>query len=100
MDIPKGSQKMDDLKFFYKRYKNLDGSTSPRGGITIAYTVKDEFLLFAEAHCHPKDNFNKHTGRAKSAGRFKSNTWRTSIPIKPEENPIDILNSLCKLNYD
>ena len=60
-------------KFIHIRNKNIDGSISGRGGATVAYNPLDtNSFVFAIAACHPKDNFCKHTGRAKAAGRLKS----------------------------
>ena len=45
----------------------------PRGGLTIAYyqPVPGK-IYYAEAHCHPKDNYNKKLGRMKAEGRLNS----------------------------
>lgn len=76
-----------------------------RGAHNITYAMKlnDEKLVVAYAYaaCHPKDQFCKHTGRVKSAGRLKSDRFRTDIipgvPIKDfltavdNQAPVDIM---------
>jgi hypothetical protein len=60
-------------KFLHIRNHNEDGTISGRGGSTIAYnTLGAGIYVYAAAFCHNNDNFCKHTGRAKAAGRLKS----------------------------
>lgn len=60
----------------------------PRGqAVTVAMEVNEqkEVVGWATAKCHPKDNFCKHTGRVKSAGRLNSLRHRqvcNGTPIK------------------
>ena len=60
-------------KFLHLRKQNEDGTISGRGGATIAYScLTPDSFVYAVAKCHDNDNFCKHTGRAKAAGRLKS----------------------------
>lgn len=72
---------MNSPKFIHIRSYNVDGSVCPRGGITIAYIIDGNSIYAAEALCHPNDNFNKHIGRAKAAGRLKSDKYRFVYPL-------------------
>ncbi len=65
-----------NMVFHHQRDKS-----SPRGGATIAMLCDDEkqVVAWAAAHCHPKDNFCKHTGREKAAGRLRSRHWRVDL---------------------
>lgn len=60
-------------KFIHIRKHNEDGTIAGRGGVTVAYNklIGDSFV-YAIAMCHSNDNFCKHIGRAKAAGRLKS----------------------------
>jgi len=59
-------------KFMHIRHMQ-EGVVSGKGGCTVAYSeiTKGNFV-YAIAHCHPHDNYNKALGRAKAAGRLKS----------------------------
>ena len=51
-----------------------------RGGATLAFTddtVKDTKVYVGSfAFCNPKDNYNKHYGRAKAAGKLRQSAAR------------------------
>ncbi len=70
----------------------------PRGGMTTAMEVNEQgqVVAFAHAMCHEKDNFCKHTGRMKAAGRLKSPKLRFA-----PESPLDknILIKELELEY-
>jgi len=60
-------------KFLHIRKHNADGTIAGRGGVTVAYTsLGTDSFVYSIAQCHTNDNFCKHTGRAKAAGRLKS----------------------------
>ena len=76
------------VKFIHCRNKNQDGSISPQGGLTIAYTLNEKFKVvgWAAARCNDKDIYNKHIGRAKSAGRLLSDKWYQDCPEIDEKS--------------
>lgn len=63
-----------NIKYIHCRNINQDGSVMPHGGLTIAYVLNKSFKVvgWAAAKCCNKDNFNKHVGRMKAAGRLLS----------------------------
>lgn len=66
-----GDQTM--CKFLHIRKHNADGTIAGRGGVTVAYnSIGTDSFVYSIAQCHSNDNFCKHTGRAKAAGRLKS----------------------------
>ena len=64
-------------------YHHARNGNDPRGGMTTAMEVNEqgEVVAFAQAMCHEKDNFCKHTGRMKAAGRLKSKKLRVVPPF-------------------
>ncbi len=75
------------IKYVHCRNKAKDGSVTPHGGLTIAYVLNDAFKVvgFASAKCHTKDNYNKHVGRMKAAGRLLSATYYVDVPETDEK---------------
>jgi len=64
---------MSDIKFLHFRQQTFKGDISNLGGVTVAYQkIREGVFKMAYAHCHPKDNFCKATGRIKAAGRLNS----------------------------
>ena len=70
----------------YRHYRHIQEVATPvgpqlqvnsRGGATLAFTddtVKDTNVYVRSlAYCNPKDNNNKHYGRAKAAGKLRQN---------------------------
>ena len=76
-------------KFAHLRVRTSDGYANERiecrGGITVAYEPAEQGgFKYALAICHEHDNYNKKTGRAKSAGRLKSKNhvqWASSSTL-------------------
>lgn len=73
----------NDAKFLHFRHATKRASVSgevteinARGGVTIAYTETAQGIEYAAAKCHTKDNFVKHQGRVKAAGRLSSGKYR------------------------
>ena len=75
------------IKFFHRRNHTLDGNTTVKGGTTTAYVVDENNLVigYAQAQCHEKDNFCKHTGRVKAEGRLKSPRYYNDTMERMEE---------------
>lgn len=64
------------VKFHHLRYHDMSGRPTSRGGCTVAYIQPQPgIILYAEAHCHPKDNFSRKQGRAKASGRLNSDRF-------------------------
>lgn len=68
--------------------------SKPNGGVTYAFEVNDkrQIVAFAIAKCHTKDNFCKHTGRAKAKGRLGSLRYRQ------DTNPIDVSEFIARID--
>lgn len=74
-----------DVHFIHRR-ETADGFISNNGGFTIAYRVVDPMHVeYAISRCGPHDNFSKHLGRVKAAGRLKSEKYRTEVPMTFEQ---------------
>lgn len=68
--------------FMHLRRYDSAGHVSGKGGTTIAYRqAANGTIEYAAAYCHPRDNYNKHEGRAKSAGRLNSDRHRSVSPL-------------------
>lgn len=67
--------------------------TKSRGGATVAMLTDEDknVLSWAVALCHPKDNFCKHTGRMKAAGRLRS-AWQNHPLTVPVPLPVFLEN--------
>ena len=76
-------------KFIHCRQINQEGKITPNGGMTIAYTLNNEFKVvgFAVAKCHMKDHYNKKVGRMKAKGRLKSPNYYIEVnpPMAEQE---------------
>ena len=72
---------MGSVKFKHFRMVNVDGSVSPRDGLTIAWVENpDGHVIFGSSKCHPDDNFVKRLGRVRAFGRLKgSNAVETTV---------------------
>jgi hypothetical protein len=70
----------------YRHYRQVNEVATPvgpllqvnsRGGATLAFTddtvSSQKVYVGSFAFCNPKDNYNKHYGRAKSAGKLRQN---------------------------
>ncbi len=81
-------------KFLHIRKYNEDGTIAGRGGVTVAYNqLGTDSFVYAVAQCHSNDNFNKHTGRAKAAGRLKSKSQYSVVDnLKDEQEFIQALH--------
>lgn len=65
-------------------FHHIRNKNQPRGNaVTLAMEVNEQnqVVAWAEAKCHPKDNFCKHTGRVKAAGRLQSPKYRNLTSI-------------------
>ena len=50
-----------------------DGTIDTKGGMTVAFEEAEEgHIMFAVAHCSPRDNYCRKTGRAIAQGRLKA----------------------------
>lgn len=58
----------------HSRFYEADGTLLARGGVTYAYIMDDENMVYAyaTASCGPRDNYNKQYGRMKAGGRLSS----------------------------
>lgn len=83
-----------NIRFIHLRNNNIDGSISPNGGMTIAYTRNEKGLVvgWASAKCHIRDNFNKVKGRMKAAGRLLSAHYYNDCPELNEKTFIEKCN--------
>lgn len=70
------------VKFVHCRNVDKEGKIMAHGGMTIAYLLDADFKVvgYAGAKCHEKDNYNKHIGRAKAAGRLRSSKYYEQVP--------------------
>jgi hypothetical protein len=92
----KNKTKDPDVKFIHYRFvdgenKDINGNetVSCRGGATVAYKrVEGGDFIVAKALCHTRDNFNRHTGRAKAGGRLKSPRYAASFKDFPSEDDL------------
>lgn len=76
------------IKFLHIRPMSETGSPLTKGGKTIAYVLdeqQDRVYGYAEAKCHEKDNFNKHQGRAKAAGRLRSPRYYKEVNLSEKQ---------------
>lgn len=81
------------VKFLHFRWKDGE-AVDPRGGYTVAYKIVEDSnttprIDYAVAKCCQTDNYNKHVGRAKAAGRLDSDKQKFSIRV-----PIDEIDSV------
>jgi len=57
-------------------FRNVDdtetGTTATKGGVTVAFSEGEGHLTYAVAHCSPRDNYCRKTGRAIAEGRLKA----------------------------
>ena len=76
-----------NVKFVHCRNVTDDGKVAAHGGMTIAYYVDSAFKVvgYAAAKCHSNDNYNKHIGRAKAAGRLLSSSYYEQVPEPMDE---------------
>lgn len=65
----------------FKHFRNIEnGVVNSLGGATVAYRVDENGgVRYAVAWCHPNDNYNKHLGREKAAGRLESRNFSSYI---------------------
>lgn len=64
---------MSKVKFIHIRNEddNEMGTVKSKGGATIAFTnTEDGKVMFAVAHCNPKDVYHKARGRQIAEGRL------------------------------
>jgi hypothetical protein len=80
------------IKFIHLRKFTDEGAISSNGGITVAYQVHEDEVIFAIAWCHHKDNFVKSLGRLKATAMLlRSVNKRYSIPAeKGEKNSVTV----------
>jgi len=69
------------MKFIHIRNYDENGQVASRGGITIAYRIEGDEVIYAVARCRDTDNFNKQLGRAKASGRTYSATQSVRLRI-------------------
>lgn len=61
------------VHYIHVRNRNHDGTIDNRGGTTVAFReIPEVGIEYAYAFCSPRDNFSRHLGRVKSAGRLNS----------------------------
>jgi len=65
--------------FAHIRRYNPDNTVAGNGGVTVAYQVNGDTVLYALAKCHEKDRYNKYTGRVKAAGRLNSENYSATF---------------------
>jgi hypothetical protein len=57
------------MKFMHFRY-HWDKELEAKGGVTVAYEVKDNVISMSMAKCHERDNFCRKIGRDIAMGRY------------------------------
>lgn len=74
---------MEGVRFLHFRSINTRASTAgevrevnARGGMTVAYRIDGNTIVYAGARCHHRDNFVKAQGRIKAAGRLASTNYQ------------------------
>lgn len=50
--------------------KRTNGAIKAKGGVTVAYEVNGNIVMYATAKCSKKDSYCKRTGRDIATGRF------------------------------
>lgn len=83
----KTDKNLNDPKFIHIRYDSAGNVIAGRdkrnviakGGITVAYSIKDDAVLTQMAICNFKDSYNKKIGAAIAAGRLKKDP--DAIPL-------------------
>lgn len=68
----------------HAEFDTLNGTRLDVGGVTLAFEHNGNTVMYAAAKCHWRDNFCKHTGRAKSEGRLKSPHYRVVFNLAKE----------------
>lgn len=86
-------RQLNDVRFIHYRvpHDELNGEVQARGGATIAYVVRDGFVLAAAAFCNPMDNFNRKYGANKAEGRLMQLIGKTmnNGEVVPTAEPDD-----------
>lgn len=83
------------IRFLHYRQINADGNVDSRTGATVAYTPPAEGkpAAWAASFCHPKDNYNKHMGRVKAAGRLKSPAYVEETDVTDNKEFLSLMDS-------
>ena len=84
------------IKYLHVRQIDEDGTITPYGGLTVAYTCTPTDICFQVAMCHDDDLFCYDRGRRIARGRLQSpktgkranGTDRPDITVIPLEHPI------------
>ena len=96
-----------DVKFVHIRYDKVGNviagrdkrNVTAKGGITVAYSIKDDAVLAQIAICSLKDSYNKKIGAAISAARLKKSP--DAIPLthfRVEDGRVyDVTQTLVRL---
>lgn len=74
----------------FRDFDPESGEMLSQGGATVAFTQMDGRWYAGVAFCSPEDNYNKHYGREKSAGRLEQ---LLSHLIITEEDTSDLWES-------
>lgn len=59
------------MRFMHWRRKDADGNVNNFGGVTIAFDVLEDTLVFSATKCSKKDRFCKKQGRLIAGGRLQ-----------------------------
>jgi len=66
-------EKSETTHFHHLRTGGWPDAYATKGGATVAYWQPEPgVVLYAVAHCSPRDNYNKKIGRAIAEGRLYS----------------------------
>lgn len=69
---------MAKINYIHRR-PVINGVIQNTGGYTIAYREVEGGIEYALAFCSPRDNFSRHLGRIKAAGRLDSEHYREFV---------------------
>lgn len=88
---------MDNNSIRFAHYRQIDeqGNVDSRTGATVAYTPPAEGnpAKWAASFCHPKDNYNKHMGRVKAAGRLKSPAYVEETDVTDNREFLSLMDA-------
>lgn len=91
-----------NIKFIHCRNIDKQGVVSPKGGLTVAYCLNNQFKVvgWAAAKCNNKDTYNKHVGRMKAAGRMLSAQYYQDSPEIEEKTFIQQTQEGYQKNFN
>lgn len=86
------------IKFIHLRRRDpFWGFLEPKGGVTVAYDVRDGQVIYTDATCSNKDHYNKAIGRAVSSGRL---LLAKHIASFPKEEGVNIVEQIIHHHDD